>query len=79
MPSITMIIFRKYNLPIRKAWVWAKSLQSCPTLCDPMDCSLPGSYVRGILQGRILEWTAMHSCLENPMDRGAWRATVTEN
>ena len=30
--------------------------QSCPTLCDPMDCSLPGSFVHGILQARILEW-----------------------
>ena len=33
-----------------------KSLQSCPTICDPMDCSLPGSSVHGILQARILEW-----------------------
>ena len=30
--------------------------QSCPTLCDLVDCSLPGSSVRGILQARILEW-----------------------
>ena len=37
----------------------AKSLQSCPTLCDPMDCSLPGSPVHGILQARILEWVAI--------------------
>ena len=35
--------------------------QLCPTLCDPMDCSLPGSSVRGILQARILEWVAMPS------------------
>ena len=33
--------------------------QSCPALCDPMDCSLPGSAVRGILQARILEWVAI--------------------
>ena len=33
--------------------------QLCPTLCDPMDCSLPGSSVHGILQGRILEWIAI--------------------
>ena len=33
----------------------AESLQSCPTLCDPMNCSLPGSSVHGILQARILE------------------------
>ena len=37
----------------------AKSLQSCPVLCDLMDCSLPGSSVHGILQARILEWVAM--------------------
>ena len=37
----------------------AKSLQSCPTLCDPMDCSPPGSPVPGILQARILEWVAI--------------------
>ena len=35
--------------------------QSCPTLCDPMDCSPPGSSVHGILQARILEWVAMPS------------------
>ena len=33
--------------------------QSCPTLCNPMDCSLPGSSVHGILQARILEWVAI--------------------
>ena len=37
--------------------VWV--VQSCPTLWDPMDCSLPGFYVHGILQARILEWVAM--------------------
>ena len=41
--------------------VRAQSLQSCPTLCDPMDCSLPGSSVHGILWARILEWVAMPS------------------
>ena len=33
--------------------------QSCPTLCDPVDCSLPGSSLHGILQARILEWVAI--------------------
>ena len=37
----------------------AKSLQSCPTLCDPIDSSPPGSPVPGILQARILEWVAI--------------------
>ena len=37
----------------------AKSLQSCPTLCDPKDCSLPGFSVHGILQARTMEWAAI--------------------
>ena len=37
----------------------AKSLQSCPTLCDPIDGSPPGFSVPGILQARILEWVAI--------------------
>ena len=36
-----------------------KSLQSCPTLSDPMDCSLPGSSIHGIFQTRVLEWGAI--------------------
>ena len=38
--------------------------QSCPTLCDPMDCSLPGFSVRGILQARVLEWVAISFCIQ---------------
>ena len=41
--------------------VCAQSLQSCPNLCDCMDCSLPGSSVHGILQERTLEWVAVPS------------------
>ena len=37
----------------------AKSLQSCPTLCDPIDGSPPGSSISGILQARTLEWVAI--------------------
>ena len=36
-----------------------KSFQSCPTLCDPMACSLPGSSIHGISQARVLEWGAI--------------------
>ena len=43
----------------------AKSLQSCPTLCDPMGCGPPGSSVRGILWAGILEWVAMPSSRES--------------
>ena len=44
-----------------KLCVRAKSLPSCPTLCDLMDCNLPSSSVHGILQARILEWVATPS------------------
>ena len=37
----------------------AKSLQSCPTLCDPIDSSPPGSSIPGILQAKTLEWVAI--------------------
>ena len=47
--------------------VCAKSLQSCPTLCDPVNCSLPGSSVQGIFQARIPEWMAV------PLSRGSSR------
>ena len=42
-------------------WVHATLVQSCLTLCNPMDCSPPGSSVHGILQVRILEWVAVPS------------------
>ena len=45
--------------------MYAKSLQSCLTLCNPMDCSLPGSFVHGILQARILGRVAI------PFSRGS--------
>ena len=41
--------------------MWAKSPQSYPTLCDPMDCSPPCPSVQGILQARILEWVSISS------------------
>ena len=43
----------------RAAAAAAKSLQSCPTLCDPIDGSPPGSPIPGILQARTLEWVAI--------------------
>ena len=49
----------------REAWgaaaaaAAAKLLQSCPTLCDPIDSSPPGSPIPGILKARILEWVAI--------------------
>ena len=51
--------------------ICAKSLQSCPTLCNPMDCSLPGSSLHEVLRARILEWVAMPSSRRSsqPRDR----------
>ena len=53
---------------IKKMWMNTESevAQSCPTLCDPLDCSLPGSSVHGIFQARILEWVAIS------FSRGGW-------
>ena len=51
-----------FHPPEISACVRAKSFQSCLTLCDPMDCSLPDSSVHRALQARILEWVAMPSC-----------------
>ena len=66
----------------------AMSLQSCPTLCDPMDYSPPGSSVHGVLQARILEWVARLSSREScwPRDQtcvsyvlciGSWVLTTS--
>ena len=49
--------------------------QSCPTLCDPMDCSLPGSSVHGILQARILEWVVQ--CMKVKSESEVVQSCVT--
>ena len=54
-----------HNILNQLCEVKVKVTQSCPTLCDPMDCSLLGSSVHGILQTRILEWVAV------PFSRGS--------
>ena len=55
---------------ISAARVYAKSLQLCLTLCDPIEGSLPGSSVYGILQARILEWISMPSSRGSSQPRG---------
>ena len=49
----------RYRMSLAAAAAAAKSLQSCPTLCDPRDSSPPGSPIPGILQARTLEWVAI--------------------
>ena len=61
--------YRLTRLSMKKYCMRAKSHQSCPTLCNPMDCSPPGSSVHGILQQRILEWVA------TPFSRGSFWPT----
>ena len=48
---------------VRKLLYFMKVTQSCPNLCESMDCSPPGSSVHRILQERILEWVAMPSSM----------------
>ena len=53
---------KSLNLSLNRVGVCSQSVsvaQSCPTLCNPIDCSLPGSSVHEILQARILEWVAI--------------------
>ena len=54
---------------IEYACMGAKSLQSCPSLCNPMDCSLPGSSVHGILQARLLGWITLPSSKRSSQPR----------
>ena len=60
--ALFFIIQNNDNIPtclLFSAAAAAKLLQSCPTLCDPIDSSPPGSPVPGILQARTLEWVAI--------------------
>ena len=56
-----ILFFQEFTLSILfpDPLMWVKVTQSCPTICDPMDCSPPSSSVRGILQARILKWVAI--------------------
>ena len=61
------MILSEPNLPAAAA----KSLQSCPTLCDPIDGSLPGSSIPEVLQARTLEWVATsfsNACTDHVAD-----------
>ena len=46
------------TMSLKRLLCWSVA-PSCPTLCDPMDCSPPGSSIRGILQAEVLEWVAI--------------------
>ena len=55
-----------FLLPCMKVKSESEVAQSCPTLSDPMDCSLPGSSVHGVFQARVLEWGAIAFSASNP-------------
>ena len=52
--------------------------QSCPTLCDPMDCSPPGSCIHGVFQAKVLEWGAICSSLYHSVVFLCFFALITE-
>ena len=61
----------------------SEASQSCPTLCNPMDCSLPGSSILGIFQARVLEWVASafsgahrYCCIISPMRGSGFAKTL---
>ena len=58
-----VVIYGCESWTVKKAAAAAKSLQSCPTLCNPIDSSPAGSPIPGILQARILEWVAISDTL----------------
>ena len=72
-------IFRCKNVVKKKRTAAAaKSLQSCLTLCDPIDGSQPGSPVPGILQARTLEWVAIPSAMQES-EKWKWSHSVVSD
>ena len=57
--ELTAYIFILFVYPFSQSVFYVKVTHSCPTLCDPMCCSLPGSSVHGIFHSRILEWVSI--------------------
>ena len=52
-------IWEDHRMPVQKICSMLLLVESCPTLCDPTDCSPPGSSVHGISQARVIEWVAI--------------------
>ena len=67
----------KKSHPLAATWMDCEVTQSCPTLCNPMDCNLPGSSVHGIFQARILEWVVISFSKESSQPRDyTWSHTL---
>ena len=71
--SLNIIVSWLVNRKIIELYITKESevAKSCPTLCNPMDCSPPGSSLHGILQARVLEWVVISFCRgsSRPRDR----------
>ena len=77
MHNLEITVEIVYHTVLSAAAAAAKSLQSCPTLSNPMDCSLPGSSVHGIFQAGVLEWGAIaFSILSAVSIKGIWSITI---
>ena len=61
----------RWGVSRERFWAMKRSkvAQSCPTLCDPIDCSLSGSSIYGIFQARVLEWIAISFSRGSPLPR----------
>ena len=77
MPTHSSILAWRILWTEEPAAAAAKSLQSCPTLLDPIDSSLPGSPVPGILQARTLEWIAISFSRGSSQPRDPTRVSRT--
>ena len=67
-PEWVAISFSKRNYRKKEKKKESEVAQSCPTLSDPMDCSLPGSSIHGNVQARVLEWVAISFSTYNNID-----------
>ena len=78
LQRLTTIISHVCLPPQGATTTTTKLLQSCPTLCDPMDCSPPGSPVPGILQARTLKWVAIgEASIKIPVGPGSGSSEVS--
>ena len=73
LPHCRQIVYHLSHHQGKKKW--SEVAQSCPTLCDPMDCSLPGSSVHGIFQARVLEWVAISFSKRSSQPRDGTRVS----
>ena len=75
LKSLNSIVFMFLRSLIKERG--SEVVQSCPTLCDPMDCSLPGFSMHGIFQARILEWFAISFSRGSSWPRNRTRVSCT--